>query len=72
MLSYQLTSRILRAPRSLAGHHYHLEPGTIVHHVKECSANGNLIVSTVENPEHRIPSEDLFEVFDWQVSLLIS
>jgi len=70
MISYQLTSRILRAPRSLAGHHYYLEPGAVVHYVRECAGTGNLIVSTIANPEHRIPSEDLFEVFDWQVSLV--
>ena len=68
MITYSLTSPVTRSPRSLAGLFYQLEAGTLVYYVKECES-GSVIVSTIENPAHRIPSEDLFEVYDWQISL---
>lgn len=68
MITYQLTSKVTRSPRSLAGYFYQLEPGTLVYYVKECES-GSVIVSTIENPAHRIPSEDLFEVKQSQISL---
>jgi hypothetical protein len=54
-----LTDRILRAPRSLGGYHYHLEQGTRVFLVKD--RGESLLVSAKENPAHRI-FEDIFEV----------
>ena len=54
-----LADRVLRAPRSLGGYYYHLDRGTRVFLVKDKGTS--LLVSTKENPAHRI-FEDIFEV----------
>jgi hypothetical protein len=51
---------ILRCPRSIAPYSYYLEAGSEVYPV---GSQGELLtLTTIADPDHRIPSEDFFQV----------
>jgi hypothetical protein len=57
----KLKIKILMCPRSIAPHSYYLDEGTSVYPVGPQEGEW-LTLTTIANPDHRIPSEDFFRV----------